>query len=329
VLEGDIKACFDEISHEWLLKNIPMDRRILGKWLKCGAINNGNFFPTNKGTPQGGIISPTLLNLTLSGLEQRIAEATVRRDRVHLAVYADDFIVTGKSKKILEEKVKPVIVDFLSERGLSLSESKTVITTIDQGFDFLGHNIRKYNGKLLIKPSRTSIKRFLQNVRTTVKENRNSKTENLIQLLNPKIRGWANFFRHVVSKKAFNTIDHEIFWVVWNWARRRHPNKGKHWVWRKYFPDPNLRGCLAVRSKTEITYLFRASSISIRRHTKIRENANPYDTQYLSYLESRDKKKVKQETAFSMDICLGAGLKKKAFGRLEPCAGKLARTVLR
>jgi RNA-directed DNA polymerase len=89
VLEGDIKACFDEISHEWLLKNIPMDRRILGKWLKCGAINNGNFFPTNKGTPQGGIISPTLLNLTLSGLEQRIAEATVRRDRVHLAVYAD------------------------------------------------------------------------------------------------------------------------------------------------------------------------------------------------------------------------------------------------
>lgn len=158
VLEADIKGCFDNISHPWLLDQIPIDKIILGKWLQSGAIEDGMFQNTKAGTPQGGIISPVLANMTLDGLESAVKTAISSKDKVCVVRYADDFIVTAHSKELLEMAVKPAIEQFLSERGLQLSEEKTKITHIDDGFDFLGFNVRKYNDKLLIKPSPKSLK---------------------------------------------------------------------------------------------------------------------------------------------------------------------------
>lgn len=164
ILEGDIKGCFDHISHEWLMKNIPMDKSILQKWLKCGYVYNRELFPTEEGTPQGGIISPTLANMALDGL-QNLLETHFPWERVsgksgwycpkvRLVRYADDFIITGDTKEILEHSVKPLVADFLAERGLTLSEEKTKITHITDGFDFLGFNVRKFGDTLLTQPSK-------------------------------------------------------------------------------------------------------------------------------------------------------------------------------
>ena len=218
IMEGDIKGCFDHISHEWLLNNIPMDKVMLRKWLKCGFVFNKELFPTEEGTPQGGIISPTLANMTLDGLQTMLAEKyhkkfvnrkTTYYPKVHLVRYADDFIITGRSKEALEE-IKPLVVDFLKERGLTLSEEKTKITHIDDGFDFLGYNIRKYKGVLLIKPSKKSLKKFMQKIRGIIDSNKGSKQESLIRLLNPVITGWVNFKKgktddRIALKRLYDT----------------------------------------------------------------------------------------------------------------------------
>ena len=149
VLEGDIRACFDKISHEWLLSNILMDKSPLNKWLSAGYMDKGTLHRTVEGTPQGGLISPTLMNLTMKGLEQAAKSCISTTNKVNVVIYADDFIITGKSKELLENKVMPTIAKFLKVRGLELSPEKTRITHIDDGFDFLGFNIRKYKGKLL------------------------------------------------------------------------------------------------------------------------------------------------------------------------------------
>lgn len=306
VLEGDIKSCFDEICHKWLLDHIPMDKVVLKKWLKCGFINKGTFFPTTVGTPQGGIISPTLLNLTLSGLEEKISSVTRQSDQVNLVVYADDFIVSGKSKELLENKIKPIIVEFLRERGLTLSDEKTIITSIDKGFDFLGHNIRKYNDKLLIKPSKRNVITFLRGIRETIKSYPTCKAENLIHLLNPKVRGWANYFRYVVSKNTFSYVDDQIFWAVWTWAKRRHLNKGKNWIWKKYFPNPSLSGNLTAtvsnKGKHKTISLVRASTTPIRRYVKIKAAANPFDPEFFPYFQKRDQKKKESKKPQSFEL---------------------------
>jgi RNA-directed DNA polymerase len=236
VFEGDIKACFDTISHSWLLNNVPMDKTMLAKWLAAGYIENGSLFPTDGGTPQGGIISPCLLTITLSGLEAAIKAASKStRDKVHICTYADDFIITGATSEILTETIRPIVESFLAERGLALSPTKTRITPIEEGFDFLGVNIRKYEGKLLCKPAKGNLAAFLQNIRHTIKSNATTKTENLIRILNPKIRGWANYHCHNSAKQTFSTVSSHIFDSLWRWAKRRHPKKGTGWIRRKYF----------------------------------------------------------------------------------------------
>ena len=174
ILEGDIKGCFDNISHQWLLEHVPMDKSILRKWLESGYLEDQVFYDTISGTPQGGIISPVLANFALDGLERRLREAFPDRGKgsergkaaqVHLIRYADDFIITGHSPELLATKVKPIVESFLQERGLELSLEKTSITHLTDGFDFLGQNVRRYpNGKLLIKPSRKSIRSLLARV---------------------------------------------------------------------------------------------------------------------------------------------------------------------
>src|SRR6266404_703361 len=206
VLEGDIKSCFDRISHSWLLKSIPMDKKMLRHWLKAGYWEKDRLFPTNEGTPQGGIISPVLANLTLDGLEQAIrSQIRPRRDQVNFIRYADDFIVTARTKETLEQIVKPAVVAFLISRGLELSEQKTAITHIETGFNFLGQNVRKYKNKLVIKPARDGLKALVQKTRECIKGMLGQKGERLIKALNPIIRGWANYHRHVCSAEAFWT----------------------------------------------------------------------------------------------------------------------------
>ena len=197
VLDADISGFFDHINHEWLLRNVPTDKRVLSQWLKCGVVDKGQLVSTDEGTPQGGIISPTLANWTLDGLERGLqshVRATLgvvkgQKAKVNLVRYADDFVVTGNSKELLETVVKPWIEQFLRERGLELSEAKTRIVHIDDGFDFLGWNFRKYSGKLLIKPSRKSVKAHYDKVKEIIAKSISVKTEVLIGKLNPVLRG--------------------------------------------------------------------------------------------------------------------------------------------
>lgn len=292
ILEGDIRACFDKIDHSWLIANVPMDKVILKKWLKAGYMERGSRYPTTEGTPQGGVVSACLTLITLSGLERAAKEAAGRRDKVNVAVYADDFIITGISKELLEEKIKPAVSTFLKERGLELSQEKTKISHIDEGFDFLGFNMRKYGGKLLIKPSKSNIKCFLRNIRATIKSNKSAKTVNLIQLLNPKIRGWAYYFHHVVAKQVFGYVDHCIFFNLLRWTRRRHPKKNSGWIRKKYFHRRGLNNGVFYASyvkdeKTKFLDLVSAVSIPIVRHVKIQGAATPYDPDYRAYFVER------------------------------------------
>lgn len=299
VLEGDIKGCFDHISHEWLLNNIPMDTKILKKWLKCGVIFKGELFRTDEGTMQGGIISPTLANMTLDGLSELLATKNKRVNRkyekyspmVNMVRYADDFIITGRTKETLED-IKPMLVEFLSERGLELSKEKTLITHIDDGFDFLGFNIRKFKGVLLTQPSKKSVKKFLDSIRYVIDSNKSCKQETLIRLLNPKITGWANYYRCGASSRTFQRVDNQIFQKLWQWARRRHPKKGKRWIANKYFHFyKTRRWTFLVKSikngKVDIFPIKFMFDTKIIRHKKIKSEANPFDIEWKSYFEER------------------------------------------
>jgi RNA-directed DNA polymerase len=297
VLEGDIRSCFDRINHDWLLAHVLMDKAILKAWLKAGFMENHILYPTEAGTPQGGIISPVLANLALDGLERVLTGHFPQphrgpRPKVHLVRYADDFIVTAHSKEMLEQEVRPLIKAFMRERGLELSKEKTSITHIEDGFDFLGQNVRKYrNGKrrvLLIKPSSKSINALLEKVRGIVKANRQTPAGKLVLVLNPIIKGWALYHRHVVSKQAFKDVDDAIFDLLWRWARRRHRNKSAGWVKRKYFRTVRGRSWMFHGDALgENQVLTKATRVAIERHVKVKGEANPYDPAWEIYFEKR------------------------------------------
>jgi RNA-directed DNA polymerase len=294
ILEGDIRACFNEISHPWLEQHIPMDKAILRNWLKAGFIEQHVLYPTEAGAPQGGICSPTLANLTLDGLEQLLHHhypKTTRQGKaakVNLVRYCDDFIVTGSSKELLEQEVKGLVEQFLHQRGLTLSAEKTSITHVENGFDFLGFRIRKYKRKLLTTPSKKSVKTLLMKARAIVKGNRQASAGRLIQLLNPVIRGWAHYYQHSASKHTFAAVDYAIFQALWRWAKRRHPNKGRRWVKERYYRTIGSRHWVfhgEIDGKDLI--LFRASRVPISRHIKVKGAANPFDATWEPYFERR------------------------------------------
>jgi len=207
-----------------MLKHVPTDKVVLHQWLKAGYVENRNLFPTEAGTPQGGVISPTLANMTLDGLEILLTQHFPREKwkdgkrwtpKVNLVRYADDFIITGDSKELLENEVRPLVERFLNERGLTLSADKTRIAHINEGFDFLGQNLRKYDGKPLVKPSKKNTHAFLEKVRGLIDANKSVSQTLLIGLLNPVIRGWVNYHQHCAAKETFNRVDHEIWRALW------------------------------------------------------------------------------------------------------------------
>jgi len=299
VLEGDIKGCFDNISHDWLLANVVLDKQVLGKWLKAGFIEFGKLNSTNAGTPQGGIISPVLANLALDGLEEVLYSHFGRKNtkaayktKVNYVRYADDFIITGISKELLENEVKPIVEAFMAERGLTLSPEKTVITHIDDGFDFLGQNLRKYKGKMLIKPSRKSVKSVLGKVRDIVKGQKTVTAGLLISQLNPILRGWANYHRHIVAKETFNYVDYRVWKLLWQWCRRRHNNRHKRWIKAKYFKSVGPRNWTfsGIVPDDRIVRLIYTNDIPIKRHIKMKAEANPYDLAFEQYFEKRQER---------------------------------------
>ncbi len=302
ILEGDIKGCFDNINHQWMLNNIPMDKTILKQFLKAGFVYRNRLFPTKDGTPQGGIISPILANMTLDGIERKIKEkywinkkGTIDRDynrhKVNYTRYADDFVVTAESKEILLD-IKQIIKDHLTQRGLTLSEEKTLITHINQGFDFLGWNFRKFKDKLIIKPSKSSLKNILTKIRSTIKSYRTAKQETLIWKLNSIITGWTNYHRSTAAKEAYTKVDNTIFLTLWKWAKRRHPNKSRQWIKDRYWKTNNHRSWIFSDGKSNLT-LKLASYTKIVRHRIIKFNANPYLQSDKVYYIAREKQRKK------------------------------------
>jgi len=304
ILEGDIKGCFDNFRHGWLESHIPMDTKVLSGWLKAGYVESGKLFPTEAGTPQGGIASPTIANIALDGLETVLTErfgqnrSSIHQNRVRLVRYADDFIITGSSKELLEEEVKPCVEAFLAARGLELSKEKTLITHISEGFDFLGQNVRKYDGKLLIKPSSTNVEGFLDSVREIIRANSSVTQEALINVLNPKIRGWANYHRHVVANRTYVKVDHHIWRALWRWARRRHPRKSCQWVRQEYFRTQGHRHWVFATQtrgydgKPRVLTQISASDIRIVRHAGVKSDANPFDPAWDSYFAERKRMRM-------------------------------------
>lgn len=303
VLEGDIKGCYDHISHEWMLEHIPTDTQVLGKWLRCGFVENRRWFPTTEGTPQGGIISPASANMTLDGLEELLGKRFPQKYRwrgilsnpkVNLVRYADDFIITGDSKELLEYEVLPLVERFLKERGLQLSREKTKITHINEGFDFLGQNLRKYGETLLVTPSKKNVHAFFQKVKTILRSYGTATQDQLIWKLNPVLRGWANYHRHVSATRMFGKMDSIIWFALVRWARRRHPAKSRRWVATKYWHDVGGRSVFAADTgecthagKPIWNQIVLLSETRLVRHIKIRGAANPFDPCWDGYFAER------------------------------------------
>jgi len=294
ILEGDIKGCFDNISHNWLVDKCPMDKSILKQFLKSGYVYKRELYSTYSGTPQGGIISPTLANLALNGMSQMLKEkywtntvGTIDRQyndqKLNITVYADDFVVTARSKQVLED-VKVMIERFLKIRGLELSKEKTVITHIEKGFNFLGWNFKKYKDKLIIKPSSESLKSVSKKIKEAVQSGKSQTQEMMITKLNQIIRGWCNYHKHICAKKTFQTLDRITFYYVWNWTKQRHPMKSKTWRKTRYFEKRGERDWIFVSVNKRLLF---ASDIKIKRHTLIKFAANPYLRKYDEYYLKR------------------------------------------
>jgi len=306
IFEADIKACFDNIKHDWILKNIPINTTILRKWLKAGYVEQKRLFPTYQGTPQGGTISPVIMNLVLDGLEKAIMDKFPRwkGEKVNFIRYADDLIVTAKSKELITNGIIPLVKDFLQERGLELSTEKSKVTHINDGFNFLSQNVRKYKGKLVIRPSRQAIQSFKDKIKKTMHVNRGIPAHALIRKLNPIIRGWSNYHKGICAKRVFAQMGTFIYWQLKRWAKYQHSNQNRWWIYHRYFQDNHFTDQRISEKGIENHKLYRISYVPIRYHVKIKADANPYLQEYDRYFAIRTKwrdklaKECKQITTF-------------------------------
>ena len=293
ILKADIQAFFPSGSHEWLLKNIPMNKEILKEFLKAGFLEDIDFNETTEGFPQGSPVSPVLANLALNGLQDAIGEEFL------CTRYADDFITLGKSVEELKGKALSRIRNFMRIRGLKLDHAKTNIFTIDQGFDFLGFHFKEYpdknrikgtkKGILLVTPSKSKIINFKKELSLTIKKLRKRSLYELILKVNQKLRGWAEHYRKVTSQKIFDKISFHVWNITYTMLRKKHKNRNATWIFNKYFSkvENNKWILTGMKNKNqESLKLFQISYVPIRRHVLCR-NLNPYDPINAEYFLKR------------------------------------------
>lgn len=257
--------------------------------MKAGYVFEGKFNPTEIGTPQGGVISPLLSNIGLHGLETMVKDCN---KRLGIVRYADDFILTSKDKSDLEEVI-PRVKQWLKERGLELSEEKTNLVHMEDGFNFLGFNLRHYSGKLLIKPQKEKVLAFCERVGRLIKSMSTVKQEVLIRKLNPILQGFANYYQGVVSKETFSYISYRVWKYLWSWCKRRHLKRRYKWVKDKYFRRINgvdwIFCCMTEdrRGNSKLLSLYNIGRKPIVRHVKVKGMASPFDAELTDYWESR------------------------------------------
>lgn len=315
ILEADIEKCFDKINHNFIMENIVIcDKHVIAKWLKAGIIQNKEYFPTIEGTPQGGIISPLLCNMVLNKLEPTVKEtAHDKRNRkiatttpkVSVVRYADDLIITGNSEKLLTEVIKPKVEEFLLERGLTLKSSKTKIININTGFDFLGYNFRQFKQNyklnklnkerddvLVVKISNKNVMKIKNAIKTIIVKQKPLGA--IIKDLNPKLRGWANYFRVTQASVIQLASLHQYLWhKLDKWARSRHPKWGFLKIAKTYLPFFKLKPTKENSrwdwgtNVNQVVYNMAKTTKWTPAKLKIYPNQNPYTLEGYSYHESR------------------------------------------
>ena len=299
-LDADIRGAFDHISHDFIMERIGAfpARDEIKAWLKAGYLEYGRLNDTEEGTPQGGVISPLLANIALDGLREVLNQYRIpgsRSGRLGYVRYADDFIVLAPTREILEQ-VKATISEWLGARGLQLSEEKTRIVPIDDGFNFLGFNVRRYpNGKLLIKPQKEKVLAKLREIKQWLDRHKEIKPDQVIRHLNPILRGWTNYYQHQCSKDTFRYVEWRLFHMLWAWSLRRHSTKGKHWVKTRYFRwiggrDWRFATKVEVRHGKQVTMaLHDVLRTPIIRHPIVRTGASKDDPSLRDYWAWRNR----------------------------------------
>ncbi|MFC0866399.1 group II intron reverse transcriptase/maturase [Sphaerimonospora cavernae] len=296
ILDADLTAAFDRIDHDRLLTSLGSfpSRNMIRAWLTAGVIEPGRgFAPTLEGSPQGGVISPLLMNIALHGLEEAAgvrrrasgaSAGVTKRGSPVLVRYADDFVVCCHSQRQAEQ-VKADLGGWLALRGLSLNEDKTSIVHASQGFDFLGFNVRRYHGKLLIRPSKTAVTRLRERLRSEMLRLRGANAQAVIRALNPIVRGWAAYYRGVVSSRIFKRLDEYVWWLTWRWARRGHTNKSRYWTYNRYYGKFNKfrNDQWVFGDRDSGSYLVKFSWTAIVRHVAVKGAASPDDPALAGY----------------------------------------------
>ena len=298
-LDADLAAAFDRIGHSFLLSLLGTfpARELVAGWLTAGVVEDGRLTPTGEGTPQGGVISPALLNVVLHGMEDAAGVCYQRSgtDAAHAAAgspvlvrYADDLVALCHSRQQAEQ-VKARLAAWLAPRGLAFNEDKTRIVTLDEGFDFLGVTVRRYHGKLLIRPSTAAVRRIRERLRTEMRSLRGTNAQAVIARLNPIVRGWAAYYRTVVSSETFTALDHHLWKLTYKWAKHSHPNKPTRWIIRRYFGTFNKsrHDQWVFGDRDSGAYLHRFAWTKIVRHQMVRGTSSPDDPALTEYWAAR------------------------------------------
>jgi RNA-directed DNA polymerase len=298
VLDADLVGAFDRIGHDHLISMLGTfpARGMIRAWLKAGVVEHGRLSRTEEGTPQGGVISPALLNIALHGMETAAgarygADGHAKKGSPVLIRYADDLVVHCHTRQEALE-VKARLTAWLAPRGLAFNDDKTRVASLGEGYDFLGFNVRRYRGKLLIKPSKAAVRRIRQRLRSELRSLRGSNAQAVIKRLNPIIRGWAAYYRTQVAAETFGKLDHYLWRLTLRWAKVSHPNKPTHWVFARYFDKFNRarQDRWVFGSRTSGAYLHRFAWTNIARHQIVRHGASPDDPELADYWAWRRRK---------------------------------------
>jgi RNA-directed DNA polymerase len=301
-LDADLAAAFDRIDHSHLLDQLGMfpGRGMIAAWLRAGVMERGRFAPTERGSPQGGVISPVLMNVALHGMEQAAGvryirtganAGTARAGSPVVVRYADDLVALCHSREQAEQ-VKARLAEWLAPRGLAFNEDKTRVVHLDEGVDFLGFNVRRYRGKLLIKPSNAAVKRIRARLTTETRDLRGHNAQMVLIRLNPIIRGWSAYYRHAVSARVFNELDSHVWRLTYKWANFTHPHKGKRWITSRYFGafNSSRRDRWVFGDRDSGAYLIKFAWTKITRHTLVKGWASPDDPALTDYWAVRRRR---------------------------------------